>query len=384
MKKMMRTTALGGALVFMAASAQAMDGGFMVGNTTFKLGGYVDLDLHMTEYSNGTTPANRIDRDMYIPSLTPTTADGESSEHFDMQAETSRLSFTAKNGGTTGYIEIDFLGDNADERVSNSHRPRIRRAFIKNGKWLMGQEWSTFQNLSAIPESASFLTASDGQIFVRQQMVRWTNGPLQIALENPGESRVRGPDTDNNGVFVRTDVDAAEMPDVVIRYNYKADFGNISASVLNRQIKKGDFDETGVSFNIAGKVKAGPGDVRFSYSSGEGMGRYIGLHAANEADSRIENGDVKTELVESTGYVAAYRLPLGNDGARLNVGVSSLEVDDPAPGQLETVSSSYVAYLWSPAPKLTYGVEYLQGTRENEGGAEGDIDRFTFSAKFAF
>ena len=39
MKKMMRTTALGGALVFMAASAQAMDDGFMVGNTTFKLGG---------------------------------------------------------------------------------------------------------------------------------------------------------------------------------------------------------------------------------------------------------------------------------------------------------------------------------------------------------
>ena len=58
MKKMMRTTALGGALVFMAASAQAMDGGFMVGNTTVKLGGYVDLGLHMTEYSAGTTPAN--------------------------------------------------------------------------------------------------------------------------------------------------------------------------------------------------------------------------------------------------------------------------------------------------------------------------------------
>ena len=378
MKKMMRTTALGGALVFMAASAQAMDDGFMVGNTTFKIGGYVDLDVHMTEYSSGTTPANRIDRDMYIPSLTPT-GDGESSEHFDMQAETSRLSFTAQNGGTTGYIEIDFLGDNANERVSNSHRPRIRRAFIKNGNWLMGQEWSTFQNLSAIPESASFLTASDGQIFVRQQMVRWTNGPLQIALENPGESRVDG-----------TAVDEAETPDVVIRYNYKADFGNISASLLNRQIKMGeDFDEGGVSFNIAGRVKAGPGDVRFSYSSGEGMGRYIGLHAAHEANTRGTGDDATIELNESTGYVAAYRLPLGNDGARLNIGVSSLEVDDPAEGQLETVSSTYVAYLWSPAPKLTYGVEYLQGTRENAAvgnaaAAEGDIDRFTFSAKFAF
>ena len=398
MKKMMRTTALGGALVFMAASAQAMDDGFMVGNTTFKLGGYVDLDVHMTEYSAGTTPANRIDRDMYIPSLTPTgAANAEGREHFDFQSETSRLSFTAMNGDTKGYIEIDFLGDNANERVSNSHRPRIRRAFVKSGNWLMGQEWSTFQNLSAIPESASFLTASDGQIFVRQQMARWTNGPLQIVLENPGESRFRDASEtsdkkdmggDGDGAVGRRTSDQAERPDIVVRYNYKANFGNISASVLNRQIKHGDLEEDGISYNIAGRVKAGPGDVRFSYSGGEGMGRYIGLHAANEAHIETTETDDATrqslELIERTGYVLAYRLPLGRNGGRLNIGTSSLEVDDPQPGQLETVSSNYVAYLWSPKPKLTYGVEYLTGTRENEGGAERDIDRATFSVKFAF
>lgn len=399
MKKMMRTTALGGALVFMVASAHAMDDGFMVGNTTFKIGGYVDLDIHMTEFSAGTIGANSIVRDMYIPGATPTHWSGEdegpqSSEYFDMSAETSRLSFTAMNGGTKGYIEIDFLGDNANERVSNSHRPRIRRAFIQNGNWLMGQEWSTYQNLSAIPESASFLAASEGQIFVRQQMVRWTNGPLQIALENPGESRITNFDADDG--VVRHVVDEAERPDIVVRYNYKADFGNVSVSMLNRHIKMtaadaaNDFDEDAISFSVAGRVKAGPGDVRFSYSAGEGMGRYIGLHAAHEADLQFGEGDTDDtlDLVESTGYVLAYRLPLGNDGARLNVGISSLEVDDPAEAEVETVSSTYVAYLWSPAPKVTYGVEFLQGTTEFDAPQgttdEGDIDRFTFSAKFAF
>jgi hypothetical protein len=345
MKKMMRTTALGGALVFMAASAQAMDDGFMVGNTTFKLGGYVDLDVHMTEFSKKANvdgnavnvAANSIVRDMYIPGATPTALANDmtagvndSQEYFDFQAETSRLSFTAMNGDTKGYIEIDFLGDNADERVSNSHRPRIRRAFVQSGNWLMGQEWTTFQNLSAIPERASFLTASDGQIFVRQQMVRWTNGPLQVALENPGESRFRDASEtsdktadggDGDGAVGRITSDQAERPDIVVRFNYKADFGNISASVLNRQIKHGDLEEDGISYNIAGRVKAGPGDVRFSYSGGEGMGRYIGLHAANEA--YIETGDAarqSLELIESTGYVLAYRLPLGRNGGRLNIG----------------------------------------------------------------
>lgn len=279
MKKMMRTTALGGALVFMAASAQAMDDGFMVGNTTFKLGGYVDLDVHMAEFSNGPDDANHISSDIYIPSTTPTTPNGESSENFDMTIETLRLSFTAMNGDTKGYIELDFWGRaggaDGNERVSSSFHPRIRRAVVESGNWLMGQEWTTFQNLSAIPESASFLTASDGQIFVRQPMVRWTNGPLQIALENPGESRIGGTAAENA-------FDRAERPDIVVRYNYKAGFGNISASLLSRQISNGlegdaGFDEDGVSFNVAGRVKAGPGDVRFSYSNGEGIWAVISV-----------------------------------------------------------------------------------------------------------
>lgn len=109
------------------------------------------------------------------------------------------------------------------------------------------------------------------------------------------------------------------------------------------------------------------------------MGRYIGLHAAFEAGNI--NGNM--ELLESTGYVLAYRLPFGNTGSRINIGTSSLEVDKVDAG-LETVSSNYVAYLWSPKPKLTYGVEYLTCTRENVDGTEGDIDRATFSVKFAF
>jgi hypothetical protein len=402
MKKLYLSTALCGAFLLSAMPSHAMDmkDGFMVGDTKIKIGGYVDLDIHMTEFSAGTIAANSIARDMYIPGATPTAIGDDSdprvsSEHFDFSAETSRLSFTAENGGTKGYIEVDFLGRNSNERVSNSHGLRIRRAFIKTGNVLMGQEWTTFQNLSAIPESASFLAASEGQIFVRQQMVRWTNGPLQIALENPGESRITNVNA-NDGILLYT-VDQAERPDIVVRYNYKADFGNVSFGLLSRQIKMSslnddfdDVDEDAISYNIAGRVKAGAGDVRFTYATGEGMGRYIGLHAANEADMQFnDEGATDVELVESTGYVLAYRFPVGGSNGRLNVGLSSLEVDDPAELEVESVESQYVAYLWSPKPKLTYGVEYLTGTKQWESGSidgtdEGDIDRFTFSAKFAF
>ena len=70
-------------------------------------------------------------------------------------------------------IAADFLGSGqGNELVSNSYSPRLRRAFVKYGNWLAGQEWSTFQNTSAIPESASFLILSDGMVFIRQPQIR--------------------------------------------------------------------------------------------------------------------------------------------------------------------------------------------------------------------
>nr|WP_321361631.1 DcaP family trimeric outer membrane transporter [uncultured Hyphomonas sp.] len=363
-----------------AAAAPKTDG-FLVGDTTLKFGGIVDLDVHATSLSDGSIASGSIARDFYIPGATPIGGDG--TDFTDFTAESSRFFLSASKpvGEDTvqGYIELDFLGSGqGNELVSNSYSPRLRRAFVKYGNWLAGQEWSTFQNTSAIPESASFLTLSDGMVFIRQPQIRYTKGNWMFALENPNTTTLNAGSRDENLI-----------PDVVARYNFSGGYGNVSVAGIARQLRA-DFgtseEETfGYGVSVSGRLKAGEkDDIRFNLVGGEGIGRYVGL-AASRSTALDPNG--KLEAIPSYGGLIAWRHPFG-ETARFNVGYSGLFVDNPdylpANATTKSVQSAYGALLWDVAPKVTVGVELLHGIREVESGADGAISRFTFSTKYAF
>lgn len=360
--------------------AFATNTGFMVGDTTFKLAGFIDVDAHATTLSDGGIASNSIARDFYIPGATP--IGGDEMSFTDLTAQGSRFAMTAQkpvgDKTVTGYLELDFLGSaQGNELVSNSFSPRLRRAYIDYGNWRLGQEWSTFQNTSAIPESASFLVLSDGMVFVRQAQLRYTHGNWQFAIENPNTTSLNIGSRDEN-----------LLPDVVARYNMKGDYGNISIAGIARQLRAdlGPTEEEtfGYGLSVAGRVKVGDkDDIRFNLTGGEGLGRYIGL-AASRATALDPNGEL--EAIPSYGGLIAWRHPFG-ETARLNVGYSGLFIDNPSylgGGATSSVQSAYGAVLWDIAPKVTTGVELLHGIRELESGAEGDITRFTFSTKYAF
>lgn len=354
--------------------------GFVVGDTTFKISGFIDADTHVTALSDGQIASNSIARDFYIPSATP--VGGDESTQTDLTAQATRFALTAQrqvNGkALTGHIEMDFLGSaQGNELVSSSFSPRLRRAYIDYGNWRVGQEWSTFQNTSAIPESASFLALSDGMVFVRQAQIRYTNGPFQVAIENPNTTSLNFGNQDEN-----------LLPDVVARYNFSGDYGNVSVAAIGRQLRA-DFgaqeEETfGWGLSAAGRVKVGEkDDIRFNITGGEGLGRYIGL-AASRASALDMNGEI--EAIGSYGGLVAWRHPFG-DTARLNVGYSGLWVDNPdflGGGVNKSVQSAYAAVLWEPIEKITMGTELMYGVRELESGTDGSITRFTFSTKYAF
>ena len=358
----------------------ATNTGFMVGDTTFKLAGFIDVDAHVTSLSDGMIASNSIARDFYIPSATP--IGGDDTTFTDITAQASRFSMTAQkpvgDKTVTGYFELDFLGSaQGNELVSSSFSPRLRRAYIDYGNWRVGQEWLTFQNTSAIPESASFLILPDGMVFVRQAQVRYTSGNWQFAIENPNTTSLNIGSRDEN-----------TLPDVVARYNMKGDFGNVSIAGIARQLRAdlGTTEEEtfGYGLSVAGRVKVGEkDDIRFNLTGGEGLGRYIGL-AASRATAIDPNGDL--EAISSYGGLVAWRHPFG-ETARFNVGYSGLFIDNPSfvgEGATSSVQSAYGAILWDVAPKVTTGFELLHGVRELESGADGDITRLTFSTKYSF
>ncbi len=344
-------------------------------------GGIIDVDAHVTDFSDGDIAGSSIARDFYIPSATPVGGIGEDPST-DFTAKSSRFYVTANKQvdghKIGGRLEMDFLGSaQGNEAVSNSYSPRLRRAFVSYDNWLLGQEWSTFQNTSAIPESASFLVLGDGMIFIRQPQIRYTKGNFQFAVENP-----------NTNTNLAGLADDSLIPDLIARYNLTGDFGNVSISGIGRQLKAelGALNEetTGYGLSIAGKVNVGEkNDIRFSISGGEGIGRYMGLAIAKSADLTL---DGSFEAIPSYGGYLAYRHVLG-DNNRLNIGAGGITIenlDSASDAMTKQALSGYIAYMWDIAPKVTLGAEFMHAVRENEGGDEGDMNRFTFSTKYAF
>lgn len=356
------------------------------GDTDVSLTGYVKFDAMMTDFADGTLGGTELGRRFYLPAQTPVGGEGESNK-VDFHARQTRfgLKTTSDLGGDnlTTYIEMDFMtSPQGDERITNSYEPRLRHAFLQYNNWLFGQTWSTFMDVSSLPETLDFIGNTDSAIFVRQAQVRYTNGGFQFALENPettvtpytGGGRIT---TDDNG-----------LPDVVLRYNMDAGNLKMSFASLIRQLQyeTGAVDDTENSFgiSISGVWKIGSDDLKFQVNSGSGMGRYIGLNIANGA---VLNADAELEAIDSTAYYLAFRHHW-NDQWRSTLSYSAITIDNDADLTGTSVSnkshSARLNLLYSPQARLTLGAEVAMAKREVESGATGDMNRLQFSAKLAF
>ena len=207
----------------------------------------------------------------------------------------SRINMKLKHGDVTGFVEMDFYGGGGNEVISNSSHPRLRHAFIKYQDITVGQTWTTFMNTSALAETADFAGPMVGESFVRNTMFRYKMGGLELALENP-ES------WGNDSIDDSPDADPAsdDVPDIIAKYTFKGDWGNISVAGLFRELNFDNGDsETGTGISVAGKIKTiGQDDFRFQIHAGN-TGRYVGVTAAPD----VFNGEVE----ETTAYMAAYR-----------------------------------------------------------------------------
>ncbi|MEP7704433.1 DcaP family trimeric outer membrane transporter [Paraglaciecola sp. 25GB23A] len=360
-------------------------------DTKVNFSGYLKADALISQYSDGTLGAGNLGRDFYIPSLTPV-GGAEENTQFDAHIRQSRFRFTtntALDSGEklTGVLEFDFQTTvDGNERVSNSYTPRVRHAFIQYNNWLIGQTWSTFQDTSALPETLDFVGVTDGTIFVRQTMVRYSANGFAIALENPestitpfgGGGRIVGDDN--------------SMPDLAASYTMKQDWGYFKVAGLMRELSYvnkqsgADIDTSTNSYgiNVSGKIMLGQDDIRFMLNSGKGLGRYSALNAVNGA---VLDSNNELQTIDSTGISLAYRHQW-NEQWRSNVTYSALDVDNDVSltgaSATQKTSSMRVNLLYSPSKELTFGGEYTSATRELENGQQGDMDRLQFSAMYSF
>ena len=367
-------------LAILSAGANADD-------TSFKFGGYVKTDIMFSDYSNGAPDSGSISRQFYVPGTIYGNANnGE--QVVDFQARESRFNFSSVsniNGHKLkGFIELDFMTHaDGNERVSNSYSPRIRHALVSFDNWLVGQTWTTFQNPGALPENLDFVGAAEGTPFIRQTQVRYTNGGLQFAIENPETTL-----TDNLNMGAGRIISGSGMiPDFIARYNISTQAGSkytVAGLVRQLNIENASYDSQEMAYGLSmtGVIPVGDDDLKLSATAGSGLGRYMALNYAN-AGVINSGGDIET--IDSYGGFVAYR-HWWNDKWRSSLTLSGFKADNneslTGGGVNKESYSGYINLLYSPIKPITVGVEYMYAENTKQSDDSAELNRVIFSFKY--
>lgn len=375
--------------------------------TSIKFGGWIKLTyIHDTK-------ARSEDFISYNAIPLDGTPNAERTGHTRLHARESRfnmMTLTPYDGGRKikTFLEFDFFGGSggpdefasAEQRVGNSHSPRLRHAYgeltFGEHKWLFGQTWTNFMHPALITDRVDF-SSPPGSHFIRQAQIRYTfaskgGSEYSVALENP-ESELNG-DGISGGPPFNPDQENDKVPDVTARWQTKGKWGLMYVSAVLRQHSLDDRDpantvkETatagGIGFGLRAKV-FGKDIVRLQLAGGDGMGRYI-----KELDGQGATFNAATGKLEATpvvggiiGYTRSW-----NPRWRSNLIYGYAEVDNESiasvAGANEQLTSSHINTFYSPFKNVDLGLEYAYGKREVENGQEGEVGRISFGAKIRF
>ncbi|WP_336976271.1 DcaP family trimeric outer membrane transporter [Brevundimonas nasdae] len=373
------------------ASAPAAPGeGFRIGDHTVKFGGFVKVDAYATRYSGGDPVNGDALREFHIPGSIPIGGADEDTAT-DFNARQTRFWLTT-DGMVGGHkigtrMEMDFqtLPGAGDQRTTSPANPALRRAFITIDNWLIGQEWTNFQNTAVLPESADFIGAAEGTVFARQVQVRYTRGPFSVSVENP-ETTVTP-----FGGGARIVADDNSIPDFTARYAVSRPWGDFQFAGLLRQLKYQnpatniDSTATGWGLSASTKIKVGAkDDLRLMVTGGEGIGRYVGLNFSNDA---VLNGSGDLDAIGVVAGFAAYR-HVWAPGWRSSLIWSAQKVDNDLAftglAANRSAQSFHANLIWSPVTAFDVGAELMFADREIETGASGDMTRLILFAKYGF
>jgi hypothetical protein len=355
-------------------------------NTELTIGGYAKLDVIYSDVGAGAD--SDADRYFYPPAIPLDSADTSSKTTFT--GKQSRLFAETRTPTSWGdlkvHIEGDFYGQGGNQKVSNSSTWRLRHAYGELGNLMAGQNWSTFMNVGALPETIDF-GGPAASIFIRQAQIRWTQpfqwGSVQLAAENPETWLVA------NDASISTAPDNDRVPDVVARLNLNTGVGKFSLAALGREYR---IDSQGVddstyagAVSLAGTIPTfGKDDLKITFSYGNGLGRYM---VTNFGDAQLDVNTGEMEAFDQWGGFAAYR-HFWTDTLRSTVAYSYGEADNNIDIVGTAVNKKFQSVhgnlIWSPVPAVSLGVEYIWGYREREDDEEGNLNRVQFGAQYNF
>lgn len=370
--------------------------GFRIGNTSFKIGGFVRVNASATRYNDGEVVIGGLGKEFYLPQQIPV-GGGFSSQDFLIHARQTRFVLTTAtpvgNDVLKSHFEFDFALSTAPvgaQRATNPYVPTFRRGFFTYGNLLLGQEWTTFQNVAVLPETTDFVGPLEGTVFVRQGIIQYKLGlgngvDLLVALENPETELI------NNSSPTLVDTDDDRLPDVAARLVAKTGLGEFSLAGIVRELRANSagLGDAAVGWGISasGRVPLGARhDLRFMATYGDGIGRYLGLGFAPDAIFAAIPG-ARLEIVRNFAGFAA--LKLGWTATLRSTFMASYQSADyrdsvVSPLTNQAAWSGAANLFWTPAKNFDVGIEYRHGVRRLVNTETGSMDRVEAAFKYAY
>ena len=361
--------------------------------TTVTVGGRVKLDTIYNSVSAGGAGGSNSADVALTPGAIPVDVRGED-DQISFSARESRLWAKARTptpyGDLGAYLEMDFFASQSsgDERVSNSHTPRLRHGYGTLDHVLGGQTWSTFMNVGAFPEHNDS-TGPVAMVNIRQPQLRWTqtftNWDLQFAIEQPETTL-----TSASGARITPDDD--RLPDLIGKATWQGGWGQVSLAGMVREIRSDGAVISGVedsslggALSLAGRIMVtGQDNLRFTLNYGDALGRYMALNAFNEG-SIDAAGEI--ELTDLYGGFLSYQ-HWWNQQLRSSFTWSAAMADNDlsrVPDSVtEWIDTFHANLLWSPVLQATFGLEYIHAYRLLEDDRDGELHRLQFSAIYNF
>ncbi len=379
-----------------ASASHAVD--FEVGDTKASVYGYAKLDMiYDVDDKLGNALSHK--------NISLDGADG-SDGHTTLHAYQSRIGFSTSTpvAGSTleTKIEGDFYGSGGGEL-------RLRHAY---GSWngiLAGQTWTNLYGFVAGTPTIDFTGTHGTGNQARQAQLRYTTGNFSVSLEEPDElggnedaDYAYAKDVTVNGAVIGQEAatgDAAksELPDLIARYTDTSGPFKYSMSGVLRQLEYDADGQANAPANYGDDTATGWGitleaamdvtealTLRGGVIHGEGLGGY--QNVSPMAAPAYVNSDGDLEAIEATGGTLGASLKAGPGAINAAYSVSTVDLDDEeiADTANDTYETVHLNYIWSPAERVSYGIETSWVSRETKGGDDGDATRIQGMVMYSF
>jgi hypothetical protein len=360
-------------------------------DTSFRFRGFVRL--------TGLYDFNPIgSRDDFVTNTIPVPQ--QSGQNYNVAARYSRIGLdtwtptTFFNWNVHTFIEADFFNGPAQAVGGGGNPFRLRFAFIDFGYFRVGQQNTVFMDGNAFPTTVDF-AGPRGLVNQRRPGARVTI-PLadQLLFAAGIEQPFSDITTNGQGTPVQ------DVPDFAAHLRYEADYGHVQLSTLLRSIgfqpTGGEVNhQTGWGFSASTvfhpwALLCGSNPVRndnptgldrsrilLQYTLGWGIGRYIQDTAGLGLDGEVNPATGAFETVYAAGWSASYEHWF-TENWLANVTYSADFVAS-APGQTGDTyaGAKYLttALWWIPVRRMSVGIEYVWGQRENLDGQRARANR---------